>query len=317
MKELSKYRGAWSKVLAERTLHIFGLGFEERCLSYPAELSKADLHGGRHVFRCVKLSDDTVNTSLRHRRKKNETDIKDFLPSARITSIEEIEDEIDDSYDNFCLDISTLPRMLIFRLLHQVILRSRRNARIFIIYSYPEKYSSGALGHPASEISLCFKEPKLTAGEKVEAIILAGFDRPFTDISLTHIKAATEKAPEIQWQIPFPGRKYTFYERALESHLDLVKDHFFIYPQDEINLAYEFFKKKIESVNNMPIFFVPLGPRISCVPVFLATLWAKRKNIEANILIPRTGRYTSTRSENYQPPMIEEIRSAVLDVIGS
>lgn len=318
MKELSENKRVWTKILGERTIHVFSLGFEERCLAYPVELSQANPHGGKQIFRCVRLPDDKVNSSLRERRKKNESSIKSLLPSTLITSLKEIEREIDsaDLFDNFCLDISTLPRTSVFRLLEHVIFKSRGSVPIFIIYSYPNTYSSGSLGNPSTEVALHFEEPELTRGEKVAAIMLPGFDRPFTDIALTYMKGATREALESHWQFPFPGWKYAFYERALESHIDLAKGGpFSVYPQDEINLAYELFKKKVKSINHLPIFFAPLGPRISCVPVFLATLFARRRNIMANILIPKTRSYTSTRSEGYQVPLIEEIRQSVLDAI--
>ena len=127
MKELSENERVWAKILGERTIHVFSLGFEERCLAYPAELSRANPHGGRQVFRCVRLPDDKVNSSLRARRKRNESSLKDLLPATVITSLKEIEQEIKsaDLFDNFCLDISTLPRASVFRLLQRVIEKSR------------------------------------------------------------------------------------------------------------------------------------------------------------------------------------------------
>lgn len=316
MKEIDQYRQFKTKILKERTVHIFGVGFEERCLAYPKFINDANPGAREQAFLCVNPPDEHVSGYLQARREKHRATIKGYLRSTRMAQIDEIEREIEEGEppDNFCLDISTLPRAFIFRLLNKVLEKSRGEEKgqckipIYIIYTYPKNYAYGPLEEPATDVSLSFDNPQLIKGKKVVAIILPGFDRHCTDIALTHIKASTGLSPTPQWQFPFPGRIFAFYERALENHIDLVKDtSISVYPQEEINLAFDRFKREVGEVSSLPVFYVPLGPRITCVSVFLAALWSREKGVNANVLVPVMRSYTSIRSEGHKTPLIEQI----------
>lgn len=311
MRPIDEYPLFRTKVLAERTLHVFSVGFEERCLGYTKFLRNASLKTHEQVFLCVVPPDENVSGYLRSQRIAHLKEIRTTLHATRIGTIDEIEAQIDDAAlpDNICVDISTLPRPFIFRLLLKLLQKGQNTVPIYSIYTYPREYVYGTLEEPSTNVTCVFNDPpQLTKGPRVAAVFLPGFDRACTDIALTYIKAATGNEPVTQWHFPFPGRVYAFYERSLESHIDLVKDHSFsIYPQQEIGLAFRRFRSDIQSVRHMPVFFVPLGPRITCVSILLTATHARAQGIGANIIVPVMRKYTSVRSEGAQIPLIEQI----------
>ena len=316
MRPINEYPPFRTKVLSARTLHIFGVGFEERCLGYARYLANESLKAHEHVFLCVVPPDDKVSGLLRSQRALHLKEIQTILPAARTGTIDEIDAQIDGAPlpENICLDISTLPRLFIFRLLRKLLEKGQNFVPIYIIYTYPREYAYGALEEPAADVEYVFTDnPKLTKG-RIAAVFLPGFDRACTDIALTYIRAATGPDSVIKWHFPFPGRVYAFYERALDSHIDLVKDStYYIYPQHEIALAFRRFTSDIQSLRQMPVFFVPLGPRVTCVSTLLTVSRARAEGIAANIVVPIMRNYTSVRSEGAQIPLIEQIPYPKLD----
>ena len=63
-----------------------------------------------------------------------------------------------------------------------------------------------------------------------------------------------------------------------------------------------------------PVFMVPLGARVTCIPVFAAVLWARNAAHHVDVMLPATRRYSSIRSEGGGTPLIEDI-TALLDAV--
>lgn len=139
-------------------------------------------------------------------------------------------------------------------------------------------------------------------------VMLPGFDVEYTNLALSHVKAVTGQDPTLRWLFSFPGRKYQFYERALESHLELMEGEVpALFPQNEIRPAFERLLKELTSAKDRPVFCVPLGCRLTCVPVFLAVWCARMLRDDVNLLFPKTRRYNSIRSGGGDAPLIERL----------
>jgi|GEM_PF-6454438 len=310
MKEISKEDRTWKEIMVSRTLHVFALGYEERCLAYPGVLSDEGL-SGKHRFLCIVPPDEHVTWYLKRVREQHRTRIMEMLPGTHTGPWPEIRDEISrdqDLWDTYCLDISSLPRSLIFEALEQMNDAVQLGKNAFVVYTFPADYAYGPLQSPASDVTIHFPEPRLRANVKIATFLIPGFDVEYTNLALAYIKGATQLAPDIRWLLPFPGRRYAFYERALERHAELLADSkLVLFPQDELALALKELVKQAESVPALPVYFVPLGSRINCIPVFLATLLIRMQNRDANILYPKTLRHSSIRSTGFTTPLIERL----------
>ncbi|HEY2289875.1 MAG TPA: hypothetical protein VGM86_04150 [Thermoanaerobaculia bacterium] len=234
-----------------------------------------------------------------------------MLPAVRISSINSIEDEIRgaEAFNNICLDISTIPRRTIFRVLTVLAGAAKPDTSIFVLYTYPRNYAYGPLEDPSSEINLVYDNPKLPRDSTIGALIMPGFDREYIDVTMAYMRGATGTAPEYRFMFGFPGRRYAFYERSLESSLTLIQESGLrLYPQDEIKLTVKKIAREIHAFNNAPVFVAPLGPRICCVAAFMAVRDARNKeNFGVNLIVPGTRRYSSIRSDGIGDTLIEQI----------
>ncbi len=290
---------------------MLGIGFEERCCAYPKILADARVPAGKHSFYCVLPPDDNCSWALKACRERHAREIHNLLPASRTLSIDQMVEEAlsAGAIENFCVDISSLPRAFIFRILQELREKSEGGTRVWIIYTNPEVYDHGSLQEPGPGARPFFNAPKLRPGEKSAALILPGFDVEYTNVALTYLRAATGVDPQITWLIPFPGAKFAFYERTLESHGGLIGEaNFRLLLQYEINHATMSLRQEIKALDQFPVWFVPLGCRITCVPVLLSVLWAKQQSINVNILLPETRVYNSIRSEGARPPLVEQIQ---------
>ena len=308
MREIGDFPKFRRQILARDTIHIMAVGFEQRCLAYPRALhanSQKD-----QTFLVIRVSGNNVSQTLLGHCEDNEAEFRKLLPSAQIQPksliIQEIRNR--DIPANYCVDTSSMPRSCIRDVLAALLERSDGAASIFVIYSYPTEFVYGSLQEPASDVALYYETPAFVHDKRVSALIMPGFDIDYTNMALTHIRAATGSLPSIRWLFSFPGRKYQFHERALETHIDMMdgkKPIFF--PQDEITVAMDRLYAEIMSVHDSPVFCVPLGCRLTCVPLFLAVWRARKEDKDVNVLIPKTRRYNSLRSEGGDTPLIEEL----------
>lgn len=309
MQKYFEYFRGRGNILRRRSIHIMSLSFEQRCLAYPTILKDQRLPAREHTFFCIDLGDDNLNEFLKILRKNHSEEIKDTLPSIQFVTIEELFEEIDRIHppDNVYIDLSSLTRISIFHLLQKVYEKWYSKINLFVIYSYPKNYMYGHLQEPAFTVEAVYDLPKPTRGEKVCALVLPGFDIEYTNVSLVYLRAKTERKSEVRWYIPFPGKQYNFYERTMESHLIFLKNYrFTLYPQEELKLSFDRIRKEIQT-HGSPVFIIPLGCRIICISVFLATVWARKEGRKVNILLPQTRRYESIRSEGYVEPLIGEM----------
>jgi hypothetical protein len=295
--------------MGSQTLHIFALGYEERCLAYARALSDSVL-SGKHKFLCVVPPDEHVSWFLKSVRRKHQDAILQMLPGTHFGSWDDLKREISDlgRWETCCLDISSLPRTLIFSALGQMLATRKPGRNLFVLYTFPAQYAYGPLQSPAADVTIHFTDPQLRVGETTAAYVIPGFDVEYTNLALAYMKGATQRQPHVTWLLAFPGRKYAFYERALERHIELISDSkVSLFPQDEIALALKELEGAVEAAPAMPVYFVPLGSRINCVSVFLAAVAAKKKGKQVNILYPRTLRHSSIRSTGFTSPLIERI----------
>ncbi|HEV2989882.1 MAG TPA: hypothetical protein VG759_15670 [Candidatus Angelobacter sp.] len=309
MREIVDFPKFRRQILAADTIHIMAVGFEQRCLAYPKIL-----HGStakEQTFLAIKVSGHNISQNLIGQSEQNEADIRKLLPSIHIQSKISILEELRVRAvpTNYCIDTSSMPRAYIRDVLAELLKRSIPGASIFVTYSYPARFVYGNLQEPASDVATYFDTPVLVNGKKVAALIMPGFDIDYTNMALTHLTAATGLLPAIRWLFSFPGRKYQFYERALETHIDMMdgKGPIF-FPQDEIAVAMQRLYNEITAIRDMPVFCIPLGSRLTCVPLFLAVWRARMEGKEVNVLIPKTRRYNSLRSEGGGTPLIEQLQ---------
>ncbi len=316
MKSLGSYLDSLRKIVQGKTLHILTLGFEERCIAYLNFLSNNSLIKNQNRFICVSPTDHNVSNYLTLRRKEYRKYIQNTLPNISIAPIEQILQEINSgqTFENFCIDISTTPRIFIFKLLHSI--TEKKNSRIFIIYSYPKRYMFGNLEEASPIINYIFDTPQASDMNPGRILIMPGFDLNQTTVSLSHLYSHNREW-KTHWLIPFPGRKYHFYERTLERHLPLIgKDTPRLFPMDELKYGADVLFKEILQEKDISTFVIPLGPRIISVPVFLAATQINKKNdsdiSRVNIIFPKTIIHNSLRSDGSVEPLIEEITSKII-----
>lgn len=265
---------------------------------------------------CLVPPGDAVGGELQRRTTQHRNEINSLLPAARLEALSEVGRVVSEMHApaSLYVDVSAMPRGAICDALSAIAAKAAGETRIFIIHADPESYHHGALQSPDPGLAPVFKDALPERHTKVRALMFPGFDLPYALVALTYITALTGEQPSVKWFFSFPGRKYLFYQRARETHAHLIgTSQVGLYPQHQITLSFERLKPELSS--SEPTLVVPLGPRITCVSIFLATLWARARDNRVDILLPRTSKYTSLRSTGYVEPMIEEI-SAVLGSMG-
>ncbi len=297
-------------VLETPAIHVFCLGFEERCLSYPRHL--AGLEPPRsHLLYALDPGNEDVNWLLKERRSDYWQEMRQLFPSCNRIDINGLED-ITSSREmpkTFVFDFSSLPRRIILDILNNLASLQEEDLRILITYSYPEDYSDTALQVPSSEFSLFFDDSPIPK-RRSSLLVLPGFERSYVTIARAHVSASSGYDPELRLIFPFPGRRYSFYQRGLEAHFDLIDENdLVLFPQDQLLLSYDIILREILRCRERPVLLLPLGPRTSLVPTFLAAQ-VVRKSTDfsgTNILFISTRRYSAVRSSGADVPLIEEI----------
>ena len=309
MRRIDEYREFRTKVLQERTTHILCVGFEDRCVAYPRFLAGTKPSADKHTCICLAPQEGGLGGTLRERTALHKAEIQNALPGTSFSSPDALEDKIRGASvsENYCVDLSSMPRQLIFRVLSTVLDRAESSACTYIVYTIPKLFAHGCLQQPGYGAWTLFTNPRLEENRKVTVLIFPGFDREYTNVALAHVAASTHTDPSLLWFFPFPGRKYAFYQRSMEAHFELIEDTVALSPPYEIMLAFESLKKQVSALRSERMFFVPLGPRSACVSIHLAVAWARKQGFQANVLLPLTRKYTSLRSEGYEVPLIERI----------
>jgi hypothetical protein len=204
-----------------------------------------------------------------------------------------------------CLDVSSMPRTLIWQLVQWTISRHTNQQPLYVIYTYPVRYDLGPLqrASPAFDELGCSRSEVCTTG----LIVIPGFDLAHTDLTVCYARSKWCVTDEkIWWLFPFLQR-YAFYERALETHLQLIRreDRYRLISQDCVGLAARQLKQLIEESPEKWLV-APLGPRITCLSVAVAAAtFALSERL--TVLIPRTAYYDSLRSVGAQEPLVENV----------
>lgn len=308
MTPVSADRTFMNNVRTERCTHVVCLSFEDRCIGYPQVLAHAKARGHDHTFLCIMPSNDGVGGELQRRRTTHKGTMTEILPAMSLEPLAEVKRRLKAIATpmSFYLDVSAMPRLALITTLSTLVHLSDSSTRLFIIHTDPEEYYHGALQTPGPEMSLVFDEPIPSQGQSFRALMFPGFDLPYSIVALTYLSGLSGKRPNLKWYFSYPGRKYAFYQRARETHAHLVEHgEFGLYPQYHIGLSFERLKADISQSECTVL--VPLGPRITCVSIFFAAVWARNKNIKTNIVLPTTLKYSSLRSTGHAEPMIEDV----------
>jgi len=209
-----------TKILQAKSLHVFGLGFEQRCLSYPTLLRQMNPSPSQ-VFRCLNPMASNLIWPLRTKHDEHWAALSKQLPNTQLCTQDQLAVELKKQQPtSICLDVSSLARFEIFALMDTV-LQNTGSSRIYAVYTYPKIYAYGSLQEPAHDVKFRFNE-SLPQHRRVSVIILPGFDVEYANIALTFLKAATAVEPNVKWLFSYPGEKYHFYDRAIEAHLDIM-----------------------------------------------------------------------------------------------
>lgn len=106
MRDITEFPQFRTEVVHRNTLHIFGLGFEERCLKFPQILKDSRPSAGSQIFFCIDPGDRNLAYSLKAQRDTYAREIQQMLPSARICTLEEPLTEIGsrENPDFYCID---------------------------------------------------------------------------------------------------------------------------------------------------------------------------------------------------------------------
>jgi hypothetical protein len=299
-------------VFAEKSLHIFSLGFEERCLSYPEFLSAHK--NTDHKYVCLSASNDGLSPFLVDEKDENKNRLDEFFSTVEYKTFVDLPGTIKSylsSVKNVFIDISVLPRKYIFKLFKilQEVAEAGIKNRVFIIYTFPTEYVHNKLQQKSPEIEV-YSELNLNQDETPLVYMLPGFTVEDTNIVMAFLNGRFyPSTPQYKWLIAFPGADYNFYERALESHLPYLDETFTLFPYLEVNLAFERLKEKVLGENKVrDIIFVPIGSRLTCVPIILCANFLRSKGYtNVHILAPKTKEYDSLRSIGYSQALIEEV----------
>lgn len=297
--------------LGEPSLHILCLGWEERCLGYARELRGAAVSGVVQKIMCIDPGDNGVSSYLESIREENRNELNQLLAVDFKHDIEDAIRGIIESISNYrscCVDLSCMPRHLMFRLLPKLIRACSNGIRLFVSYSYPKTYLPGTLQDPAGDVYEVESAGASAAG-KTGLIIIPGFDSEFCTLMMMYVRLRNNRQQfPTRWLFPVGRDRYQLYERALEQNLYLVgTDSCELLPQDEIVMATSQLVTAITALADGPVYIAPLGPRISCVPVILALNAVELRDRKVFVLLPRTARYRSVRSVGVSTPLVEEL----------
>jgi hypothetical protein len=302
-----------AKTFEEKSLHIFNLGFEKRCLAYPEFLN--DHKNINHKYICLWAPNEEFSPFLIDEKNENKQKLDSFFSTLEYKAFNDVSGPIKNylpSVKNVYVDISVLPRTYIFRLfkvLHEI-RELGTEIRVHIIYTFPLQYLYNKLQQKAPEIEIYNSDFNLNADKTPIVYMLPGFDVEDTNIVMAFLNGKIyPNKVQYKWLVGFPGIDYNFYERALESHLSYLEENFTLFPQSEINLAFERLTEKVSGVDkDRDIIFVPIGSRLTCVPVILCANYLKSTGYNnIHILTPKTKEYNSLRSIGYRDPLIEQL----------
>ena len=308
MQSIHNFLIANKTKLRENCIHIFCCGFEKRCLAYPKALAGYDISQKNKIF-CLILPSNIGSFPLSE-ETKNKEELAKLFQASSFVKLEEILTELIafKSARNIFIDVSSMPRLYIFKILNFLFteIASLKDKSIYIIYTYPKKYIHDALQEPDCKLKYVYDDVFPTKKCKCSIIMFPGFDLDYTKITVSILMHETFE-PTFGWFLPFPGREYLFYERALKAHISFFETQKAkLYHLEEMGLFHYRLNQVLDSIDDDTIFMVPLAPRFICVPIFLATQRVKQQK-KINICYPSTKRYNSIRSEGYVNPLIWKI----------
>jgi len=311
MRPLSSASRLLLPLLREGATHVFATGFEERCLAYPRWLDENCPNIGQQRFLCVEPKDRTVSTYLLDKQQDLRRQLEGLFASTQFVQHAQLESTLNAAIGQRAapvfIDISSLPRRYISSLGDLTMSLVRNNRRVFLVYTYPRRYYAGPLQRPSGEFDTFPAEQDRWRGAP-RLLLIPGFDVEYANLIVCYARAHWPDDLSITWLFPFV-RRYELYERALEAHLHLLQPGSYrLISQDVIGLCVRQLQTCIQE-DQRPIVVCPLGARLVCASVSLALrlLFAEQPARHMMIVVPRTARYDSLRSEGAEEPLVEEI----------
>jgi hypothetical protein len=119
---------------------------------------------------------------MRHDHRR---ELKRLLPSVTIREdimdvVQELSDELG-SCECCCVDLSCMPRNVMFTLLPVLLRDFGGRGKVFIIYTYPREYVSGTLQEPADDVDeVSSAGPTVTGNPQL--LLIPGFDREYCNL---------------------------------------------------------------------------------------------------------------------------------------
>lgn len=307
MQRLEAFKQFTEQIVRHGAVHIFALGFEERCLAYPQQLSAANPPLALHKYFCIDLGDVNVSGFLKTKRESHRQQIRALIPSTHfIIEPKDIGDEVAGAYPDasICVDLSCMPRSLLFTFVRSLIYQ-RKGRRLFFIYSYPKAYVDGVLQDPGADVRQIEIGTNGTGDPLL--IIVPGFDVEYCNLVMHHARMKYQRSVETMWLFPLGAERYSLYERALCANLLLVHDsRVRLLAQDYIGVAARQFASVIRGAYGRPVMIAPLGPRITCASLLVALASPDQEKRNLTVIFPLTRLYNSVRSVSFGEPLIEE-----------
>jgi len=297
-------------LLSKGAVHVFSVGFEDRCLAYPQWLRDNCATLERQRFVCVNVEDRAVSSYLRGRQSAHRQVLQHYFPSIQAITPEDLVRRVE-QYAGLpgrpvFIDISSLPRRYILRL-GNPIAEMAGTRRVFLVYTYPAKYYPGPLQVPLPEFDVVPTDLELPSNPS-RLLLIPGFDTEYTNLVLSAIRSRGLGELSVRWLFPFANR-YEFYERAVEAHLHLLGEQSVaLIAQDQLGLCLRQLLNHIEEAPG-DVFISPLGPRVVCAAVALALTRSRLigNSRRVAVLVPRTSQYNSLRSGGAAEPLLEEV----------
>jgi len=303
----------------QRTLFVVCLGFEDRCKGLPRLIGNAKLDGRRNRTLCITLPDENVLPLLVLKRAELRAAIQEFTPAEFKNATEGMEiiraaaqraTQTDGGQDNIVVDVSTMPRNLIFDLL-QLIADNRPDFfQVFLTYTHPKEYLSGQLEVLSPLMKPLYADSRLQAREKVLLAMFPGFNPGEAAVALSSVLARCQPLGEIRvkWVFVHPGSKYANYEKAIGQHIvfrehlrDLNHATWICNMHDFRQIGWLIGSFSDELLTEEVMILAGLGPRVISAPLLIAARVLREAGKPVNILVPHQIFYNSLRSTGESP----------------
>lgn len=291
------------------TLFVFVLSFEDRCLTLPTLISSGNSNKNRII--CIDLPDDNVTEVVSIQRMQLKEKIYKLV-RPEFVSLDVASKIINDKLINssgisseLVIDISGMPRRIIFDML-ELIAKSRDDFnKVHLIYNHPQQYllPEGEIASP--KMHMLFNNPTIHGNDRVSLIVIPGFNPNETSLAIAQVLDPSLKQREISvyWMFAHGESHYHLYEHAFGRHATLINlylpssRHIQIFRlMDFRQLAFRIKGIVSQLQKDEPLFIVNLGPRIICAALFMITKVLIQTGIQVNLMTPERLYYRSLRT---------------------